>query len=84
MSDKLFQAVGVSTFKGRTKVRAAKDIYRVKVLERNGHEQVNMVSLPQPMTKRGIVEAFRADQIRLANLTDLDREAIDRFCIKHS
>lgn len=83
MTDKIFSAFGVSTFKGRTKARTAKDIYRVKVLERNGHEEVNMVSLPQPMTKRGIAEAYRAGVISLAKLTEQDVEAIDRFIGKH-
>ena len=83
MSDKIFQAFGVSTFKGKVKARVAKDIYRCKVLECNGHEGVNMVSLSELMNKRQIAEAYRAGTINLANLTDGDKEAIDRFIGKH-
>jgi len=48
--------VGTSTLNGLNKMRFANDIGRVKILAKNGHEDILMVELPQPMTK---VEAAR-------------------------
>jgi hypothetical protein len=50
-TDKLFTVVGTSTLEGETKVRFANDVMRVKVLEKHGHTDVNLIELESPMTK---------------------------------
>lgn len=49
--DKMFAVAGISTLEGDTKVRFAKDLARVKVLEKNGHKDIKLVDLPKQMTK---------------------------------
>lgn len=48
---KTFGVAGVSKHNGEVKVRFAQDMNRVKVLERNGHTDVQLFLLPTPMTK---------------------------------
>jgi len=50
-TDKKFSVVGTSTFNGKTKVRFANDSMRVKILAKNGHENINLVNLPSEMMK---------------------------------
>ena len=49
-----FAVAGTSTDKGVTKVRFANDMLRVKVLEKNGHTNVDLIPLKEPMTKEAI------------------------------
>lgn len=49
--EKLFAVAGVSTLEGVIKARFAKDMGRVKVLEKNGHTNVKLVELPKLMDK---------------------------------
>jgi len=51
MTNKQFSIVGVSTHKGKTKLRFANDPMRIKVLLKNGHDVGPMIDLPNPMTK---------------------------------
>ena len=51
MTDKLFTHAGVSTLNGKTKARFATDIARIKVLAKGGHENIDIIDLPEPMTK---------------------------------
>ena len=51
MTDKTFKFVGSSNLNGRTKLRFANDIMRIKVLDKNGHQDVNLKELPSEMTK---------------------------------
>jgi hypothetical protein len=51
MTDKTFKFVGTSTLNGKTKVRFANDIMRIKVLDKNGHENVKFEELAEPVTK---------------------------------
>lgn len=51
MSDKKFSHAGVSRLKNEFKVRFATDVTRVKVLAKNGHTDIDMVELREPMTK---------------------------------
>ena len=46
-----FTHAGVSRFKGQFKARWANDAARVKVLAKNGHTDIDVIQLPQPMTK---------------------------------
>lgn len=50
-TDKLFKVVGVSKHNGEYKVRFANDIMRIKVLAKNGHEDIRLIDLDEPMTK---------------------------------
>jgi hypothetical protein len=51
MTDKLYSVCGVSTLNGDTKIRFANDTMRIKVLAKNGHEDIQLVELPSEMTK---------------------------------
>lgn len=50
-TDKTFVVAGISSLEGVAKVRFAKDLARVKVLEKNGHKDIKLVELPNAMTK---------------------------------
>ncbi len=55
-TSKTFRVVGLSTFKGKRKVRYAQDLTRVKALIKAGNTDVELFELPEAMTK----EAARA------------------------
>ena|SRR6056300_1298633 len=55
MTDKTFKFVGSSVFNGKTKLRFANDIMRIKVLDKNGHSDVNFKELPTEMDKASAV-----------------------------
>lgn len=47
-----FTVAGVSTNKGRTKVRFCSDlVLRIKNLQKQGDTDIQLIELPQPMTK---------------------------------
>lgn len=46
-----FSHAGVSKYKGEFKVRWCNDALRVKVLAKNGHKDIDIVELREPMTK---------------------------------
>jgi len=46
-----FAFAGVSTLEGITKFRVANDAARVKVLAKNGHKDIDIIQLKDPMTK---------------------------------
>ena len=48
---KKFAVAGVSTLAGKTKVRFANDTMRIKILAKNGHTDIELVDLPNEMTK---------------------------------
>ena len=50
-----FTHAGTSRLNGSVKVRFANDALRVKVLEKNGHTEVDLMPLPNPMTKEDAV-----------------------------
>lgn len=50
-TSKTFKVVGKSTLNGKTKIRFANDMTRVKVLVKNGHTDVELFELPKAMTK---------------------------------
>jgi len=53
----LFTVAGTSTLpEGGTKVRFANDMTRVKVLVKGGHSNIDLIELPNAMTKEDIVE----------------------------
>ncbi len=59
-TDKKFAVAGVSTLKGKTKVRFANDTMRIKILAKNGHTDIELVDLPHEMTK-GEIAAHMAE-----------------------
>ena len=79
-TDKLYTVAGVSTLNGDTKARFANDVMRIKVLAKNGHENIQLVELPNEMTK---VEAAKF----LAQLPEFQdaasQEAIGEYLAKH-
>jgi len=53
-TDKKFAVAGVSTLSGKTKIRFANDTMRIKILAKNGHSDVELVTLPHEMSKSEI------------------------------
>lgn len=51
MTDKMYAVAGVSTQNGSTKVRFANDMLRSKILQKNGHTDIVLETLPHEMTK---------------------------------
>ena len=51
----LYSHAGVSRQNGDMKVRFANDALRVKVLAKNGHKDIDIVELREPMTKEAAV-----------------------------
>jgi hypothetical protein len=79
-TDKLYTVVGTSTLNGETKARFANDTMRIKVLAKNGHTDINLIELPNEMTK---IEAAKF----LAGLDEFQapeqQEAIAEYLTKH-
>jgi hypothetical protein len=57
---KKFAVAGVSTLQGKTKIRFANDVMRIKILAKNGHTNINLVDLPHEMTKAEIAAHMTA------------------------
>lgn len=55
-TEKKFAVAGVSTLNGVTKIRFANDATRVKILAKNDHKDVELIDLPQSMTKGEIAQ----------------------------
>lgn len=55
MSTQTFSHAGVSRLNGDMKVRFANDALRTKVLQKNGHKDIDIVELKNPMTKEDAV-----------------------------
>lgn len=79
-NEKLFNTIGVSTLNGETKVRFANDASRVKVLQKNGHTDILLITLSEALTK---LEAVRAI-VDLPEFQDpAAQEAIAEFLTKN-
>ena len=59
-TDKKFAVAGVSTIAGDTKLRFANDMMRTKILQKNGHTDIDLVELPTEMTKAEIVQHLKS------------------------
>lgn len=83
MSDdnKLFKVAGVSAVKGQYKVRFANDMARVKVLVKTDHTDIELMELPNAMTKAEIVTFLKT-----TNLMDkpVYRDAIEAADAKYN
>jgi len=51
MTDKLYTYAGVSRLNGQYKARFATDSLRIKVLSKAGHDNIDIVQLPESMNK---------------------------------
>jgi FAD/FMN-containing dehydrogenase len=56
MTDKQYTVAGTSRFAGGVKARFANELTRVKVLDKAGHTEINLVELPSAMLKTEAVE----------------------------
>lgn len=59
-TEKKFAVAGVSTLDGKTKIRFANDTMRIKILAKNGHTDIELVDLPNEMTKGEIAQHMMA------------------------
>ena len=60
----LFKVAGVSTLAGKTKVRFANDLVsRVKMLVKDGHTDIELLELPEPMTKSDVVKFLKTTDL---------------------
>ena len=60
----MFKVTGISTLNGVTKVRFANDmVSRVKILNKDGHKDINLIELPNALSK--------ADAVKHLKTTDL-------------
>ena len=60
----MFKIIGVSTFKGVTKVRFANDmVSRVKILNKEGHTDINLRELDTPMSKPDAVAYLKTTEL---------------------
>ena len=55
MTNKTFKFVGSSLYNVSTKLMFANDIMRIKVLDKNGHQNVDFKELPTDMDKASAV-----------------------------
>jgi hypothetical protein len=68
--DKTFTIVGVSTQGKITKFRTANGdmAQRIKVLERNGHTDINLIELPTALGKMEAIAEFKARHPEIENV----------------
>jgi hypothetical protein len=59
-TNKTFAVAGVSTLNGKTKIRFANDVMRIKILAKNGHTDIELIDLPHAMTKSEIVQHMKS------------------------
>ena len=78
-TDKQFTVVGSSTLEGKTKVRFMNDSIRVKILEKNGHTNIDFINLPHAMNK---VDAVRYMQSQNYGDGNLDIQAAMAYVLK--
>ncbi len=78
-TDKTFTVVGSSTLDGKTKVRFMNDSIRVKILEKNGHTNIDFINLPHAMGK---VDAVRYMQSQNYGDGNLDIQAAMAYVLK--
>ena len=63
MTDKLFTVAGTATQNGVTKARFANDLVaRIKILNKAGCTDINLVELPSPMTKLQALQFLQETQ----------------------
>lgn len=71
-TDKVYKFAGISKHNNEYKVRFANDIMRIKILAKNGHEDIRFFELDEAMTKLEAVAAiqgFEELQDNIAQIT---------------
>lgn len=77
-----FESVGTTQHRGVTKVRFASDfVGRVKLLTKQGHTEINLVQLPEPLTKADAVATLMG---QLKNFSPAAQEAIEEAHVRYS
>jgi len=66
-TDKKFAVAGVSTHEGKTKIRFMNDSLRVKILKKHGHTDIDLIDLPNEMTKKEIAAYMIATEFGKGN-----------------
>jgi hypothetical protein len=61
----MFKVAGISRLNGEVKVRFANDMTRVKVLNKKGHTEVELMELPQAMDKGQVVAFLKTSKLYL-------------------
>ena len=60
----MFKVIGISTLNGVTKVRFANDmVSRVKILNKDGHKDINLVELPNALSKGDCVKYLKSSDL---------------------
>ena len=80
-TNKMYTVAGVSTSNGKTKVRFANDyVGRFKILTKNGHTDVNILELPNSMSK-GDVCKFLSTHEKFQD--EASQSAISEFVVRN-
>jgi hypothetical protein len=60
----MFKVIGISTLNGVTKVRFANDmVSRVKILNKDGHKDINLIELTAPLSKPDAVKHLKTTDL---------------------
>ena len=60
----MFKVIGISTLNGVTKVRFANDmVSRVKILNKDGHKDINLIELTTPLSKPDAVKHLKTTDL---------------------
>lgn len=60
----MFNVTGISTLNGQTKVRFANDLVsRVKILNKDGHQDIELFELPNSLTKGDCVKHLKTTEL---------------------
>jgi hypothetical protein len=60
----MFKVIGISTLNGVTKVRFANDmVSRVKILNKDGHKDINLIELPNALSKSDAVKHLKTTEL---------------------
>ena len=60
----MFKVTGISSLNGVTKVRFANDLVsRVKILNKDGHKDINLVELPNALSKGDCVKYLKSSDL---------------------
>lgn len=62
----MFNVTGISTLNGKTKVRYANDLVsRVKILVKDGHQDINLIELATPLSKLDCIKHLKTTELYL-------------------
>jgi len=81
-AQKTYTVIGMSTDNGKRSIRWANDPYRPKQYECNGHTDVLMVALSEPLTKTNGVRYLKEHVVEFHN--ERDMEIINTYLGKHT